>query len=64
MHLFHSSGPFIVHCSAGIGRSGVLMAVDTALARIENGQEVSGLQVHFGRGLVTDYQSVMSLGVG
>ena len=55
MHLFHRSGPYIVHCSAGIGRSGVLMAVDTALARMENGREVSGLQVHFGPALVPDY---------
>jgi protein tyrosine phosphatase len=39
MHLYHATGPFLVHCSAGIGRSGVLMAVDAALARIENGAD-------------------------
>lgn len=43
MHQCHNSGPFVVHCSAGIGRSGVLMAVDIALARIENGQEEVGV---------------------
>lgn len=40
MHQLHQSGPFVVHCSAGIGRSGVLIAVDTALARIETGDDL------------------------
>ncbi|KAL8588982.1 hypothetical protein ACOMHN_065764 [Nucella lapillus] len=40
MHQLHRSGPFVVHCSAGIGRSGVLIAVDTALTHIETGDDV------------------------
>ncbi|XP_048361869.1 FERM and PDZ domain-containing protein 2 isoform X2 [Sphaerodactylus townsendi] len=32
----HTSGPIIAHCSAGVGRSGVLLCVDILLNYIEN----------------------------
>ncbi|WAQ95216.1 PTN13-like protein [Mya arenaria] len=37
-HLLRSEGPILVHCSAGIGRSGTFIAIDLALAHIERGQ--------------------------
>lgn len=33
-------GPLLVHCSAGIGRSGTFITIDAALAHIEKGLEV------------------------
>lgn len=35
MRKTHQSGPVIAHCSAGIGRSGVLLCVDIVLIYIE-----------------------------
>uniref|UniRef100_A0A8D0HKF2 Protein tyrosine phosphatase non-receptor type 20 n=1 Tax=Sphenodon punctatus TaxID=8508 RepID=A0A8D0HKF2_SPHPU len=35
MRKIHQTGPIIAHCSAGIGRSGVLLCVDILLACIE-----------------------------
>ncbi|XP_054839785.1 tyrosine-protein phosphatase non-receptor type 20 [Eublepharis macularius] len=36
MRKVHKTGPVIAHCSAGIGRSGVLLCVDILLTYIEN----------------------------
>ncbi|KAL4240657.1 Protein tyrosine phosphatase [Mactra antiquata] len=38
-HLYRSEGPIVVHCSAGIGRSGTFVTVDLVLAHIERGIE-------------------------
>ncbi|XP_076073752.1 tyrosine-protein phosphatase non-receptor type 13-like isoform X3 [Mytilus galloprovincialis] len=35
-HVYHTSGPLVVHCSAGIGRTGALITIDIALARLES----------------------------
>ncbi|KAJ6661741.1 hypothetical protein lerEdw1_013263 [Lerista edwardsae] len=35
MRKIHQTGPIIAHCSAGIGRSGVLLCVDILLSHIE-----------------------------
>uniref|UniRef100_A0A670ZT27 Protein tyrosine phosphatase non-receptor type 20 n=1 Tax=Pseudonaja textilis TaxID=8673 RepID=A0A670ZT27_PSETE len=35
MRKTHQSGPVVAHCSAGIGRSGVLLCVDVVLIYIE-----------------------------
>ncbi|XP_062899990.1 tyrosine-protein phosphatase non-receptor type 3-like isoform X1 [Mobula hypostoma] len=37
--------PIIVHCSAGIGRTGVLIAMETAICLIENDQPVYPLDI-------------------
>ncbi|XP_078576215.1 tyrosine-protein phosphatase non-receptor type 13-like isoform X2 [Branchiostoma floridae x Branchiostoma japonicum] len=35
---FHQSGPILVHCSAGIGRTGVLILVDAVIGLVERDQ--------------------------
>ncbi|XP_058616491.1 tyrosine-protein phosphatase non-receptor type 4b isoform X1 [Onychostoma macrolepis] len=37
--------PVVVHCSAGIGRTGVLITMETAMCLIENGQSVYPLDI-------------------
>lgn len=41
MRHVHRSGPIITHCSAGIGRSGTLICIDTALGLISKDADVS-----------------------
>uniref|UniRef100_A0A8C4TIQ7 Protein tyrosine phosphatase non-receptor type 20 n=1 Tax=Erpetoichthys calabaricus TaxID=27687 RepID=A0A8C4TIQ7_ERPCA len=41
MRSIHRSGPVIVHCSAGIGRSGVLICIDVILSLVEKDFEVN-----------------------
>uniref|UniRef100_A0A8C1INF2 protein-tyrosine-phosphatase n=1 Tax=Cyprinus carpio TaxID=7962 RepID=A0A8C1INF2_CYPCA len=40
-----ASEPVVVHCSAGIGRTGVLITMETAMCLIENGQSVYPLDI-------------------
>lgn len=42
MRHVHRSGPIITHCSAGIGRSGTLICIDTVLGLISKDTDVSG----------------------
>lgn len=44
MRKIHQTGPIIAHCSAGIGRSGVLLCVDILLSCIEKDIYVSSLK--------------------
>uniref|UniRef100_A0AAX7T2M4 protein-tyrosine-phosphatase n=1 Tax=Astatotilapia calliptera TaxID=8154 RepID=A0AAX7T2M4_ASTCA len=37
--------PLMVHCSAGIGRTGVLITMETALSQLDQGQPVSPLDI-------------------
>lgn len=41
MRHVHQSGPIITHCSAGIGRSGTLICIDTVLGLISKDADVS-----------------------
>ncbi|XP_059138710.1 tyrosine-protein phosphatase non-receptor type 13-like isoform X2 [Physella acuta] len=41
VHLFEQGSPPLVHCSAGIGRTGTFIAVDIALTSIEQGLQVN-----------------------
>ncbi|KAL2083947.1 hypothetical protein ACEWY4_019465 [Coilia grayii] len=49
IHSMHSRktgpGPLMVHCSAGIGRTGVLITMETALMQMEAGEPVCPLQI-------------------
>lgn len=40
-----SQSPVIVHCSAGIGRTGVLVLMETALCLIETGEPIYPLDI-------------------
>ncbi|XP_031571457.1 tyrosine-protein phosphatase non-receptor type 4-like isoform X2 [Actinia tenebrosa] len=40
-----TSTPVVVHCSAGVGRSGVLMFIETAFAMIEGAEPVYPLEI-------------------
>ena len=45
LHLLHDAGPLLVHCSAGIGRTGALIAIDVALNLINRDLKVRSCRV-------------------
>lgn len=44
-YISSSNPPIIVHCSAGIGRTGVLILMDTALALMETREPIYPLDI-------------------
>ncbi|KAL3858593.1 hypothetical protein ACJMK2_008865 [Sinanodonta woodiana] len=44
--LEHNVGPAVIHCSAGIGRSGTFCLVDSCLIMIETKQSMEGLDIN------------------
>lgn len=41
----HQQTPILVHCSAGIGRTGVVILMETSLCLIEHHQQVNPLEI-------------------
>ncbi len=37
-HRYNTSVPILVHCSAGVGRSGVMVLVDMLMAKVDCGE--------------------------
>ena len=46
MRRIHTNGPIVVHCSAGIGRTGTLITIDTVIGLIDRDEQV-GLWIWF-----------------